>query len=105
MLVALAGCAEVSVHQADGTVTVERHFGVVAVQVEPGERSQLIETTGFGVIGSDRQVVLGYHAGQWAMLGSDDCRVVFWIEDEGQLREAQALLADRDDYCTLGDTD
>jgi hypothetical protein len=95
----LAGCAVVRIESEGGDVRVERHWGVLAVNLAPTERSLLAETTALGVVKAWDGVTLGYYDSSLVALTPDDCRLVVWVEGSEQVAELRRLLGDRMDLC------
>ncbi len=97
---ASAACARLEIQGQDGSVEVERHFGVLAITLAPAAAAQVVSTTGFGVISTGRSVVIGYHNVELALLGRD-CRLILWVEKAEHLTAAYELLGERDDLCVI----
>jgi hypothetical protein len=98
----LTGCAQISVHQADGTVTQENRFGAVTIRTEPGKQPILFRAQGVGIVTTGDRFTLGYVDADYAVLPLGDCRIVIWM-DAGM--KAQALDAVRnmgDQVCLAG---
>lgn len=100
VIATLVGCTEVTVQSGNGQVRVERHFGIVAIELNPGTDAQLLRSTGFGLIQHGQGVTLGYQDTELAILGRD-CRLVLWIENRQQLVDARELLGNRSDLCLV----
>lgn len=100
VIAALVGCAEVTVQSGNGQVRVERHFGILSIDLNPGTDAQLLKSTGFGLMQHGRGVTFGYQDMELAILGAD-CRLVLWIENRAQLVDVRELLGNRSDLCLV----
>lgn len=101
LLLLLAGCTVVNVHTAakDG-IEVTRGLGIVSLQVKPGAGAVLVDSVGFGVINGPDGVALGYRAATTVVLAHDSCRLLVWVNTEGELKELKDLLQ-REDICVV----
>ena len=96
----LAACTTVEIHTLDGAVKIERHVGVLAVELKPNAREQVVSATGIGIFVDGREFIVGYHNVKLALLGAD-CRLVVWIEKQGEAAALHELLGDRKDLCVV----
>ena len=96
----LAGCAQISVHQADGTVTQENRFGSVSINAEPGQKPVLFKARGLGIVSTGGRFTLGYVDADYAMLPVGDCRIVIWM-DKGMAVQALDAVRDMGDQICL----
>lgn len=46
-------------------------------------------------------MTIGYHASDIALLPSDDCRIVVWLEEGQSLEAIQDIVAENDDICVI----
>ena len=96
-----SGCTQVTVVGADGEVTTDYGIGIIKLETHPNRRPQIIRSTGIGIISRDGGVTIGYHASDIAILPTDDCRIVVWLE-EGQSPEIlKQIAAQNDDVCVI----
>jgi hypothetical protein len=82
-------------------VEVQTRFGIVNLELRPGSRNLLVESTSFGAIGAFDGFSVGYRNASYVSLGQGDCRVVLWIRSDEDLQELNQLLRDRTDVCVL----
>ena len=97
-----AGCTRVEIEQADGDVRIDDRFGFVTVEMAPAGQPQLVSVKGLGVSTVGDHTVFGYYHSEFAALPRDDCRIVFWVKQAGEVGRVRALLADRPDICVIG---
>lgn len=104
---ALGLCACTMVHIQGPTpndVAVYRKFGIVNVELKPGARSVVVDTSSFGLISGPEGIAVGYHGATYAALSPDDCRIVLWIRSDEQIKELDQLLGDRSNVCVIQPT-
>lgn len=99
----LLGCTQVTVVGADGEVTMENGVGIIKLETHPNRRPQIIRSTGFGIISSNGGVTIGYHTSDIAILPTDDCRIVVWLEEGQSLEILEQITAQSDDVCVIDD--
>ncbi|MDX1423413.1 MAG: hypothetical protein R3322_09755 [Kiloniellales bacterium] len=97
----LLGCTQITVVGADGEVTTENGVGIVKLEAHPNRQPQIIRSTGFGIVSHDGRLTIGYHASDIALLPSDDCRIVVWLEEGQSLEAIQDIVAENDDICVI----
>ena len=68
LLGALSGCTTVTIQAGDGSVTVERGFGVVSVQPVPGRTPMVIRSTSLGWQSGPAGQVLGFASARLTLL-------------------------------------
>ena len=97
----VSGCTQITVIGADGEVTTEIGFGIAKIETDPGRLPQIVRSTGFGIISRDGGVTIGYHSAEIAILPTDDCRIVVWLE-EGQSPETLKQITEQnEDVCVI----
>jgi hypothetical protein len=98
-LLGLQACTVVHIEDArSGKVEVERHFGILSLELRPGTEA-IVESTSFGLVNTYGGMAIGYHSASLATLGPGTCRVVLWIRSDEQLKELRELLRERADVC------
>lgn len=105
--VALALCACTVVHvqgSSKDDVAVYRDFGFVNVNLRPGARSVVVNSSSLGVINTLEGLAVGYHNTTYAALAPDDCRIVLWIRADQELKELVQFLGDRTNICVVQPT-
>lgn len=99
----LVGCTSIAVNNADGTVRTENGVGIIHVNTDPGRLPQIINLEGFGFVTQNGAITLGYAKSNYAVLPSDDCRVVVWLDEHSASNEMlEGLAAAGEDICLVG---
>jgi len=96
----LAGCATVSITDHSGNTRVESHFGVVSIELGPTTSAVVAETSSFGYLSGPMGISLGIGHSRIAAL-PQDCRLVLWLEQPGQVEELRHLLGERSELCVI----
>lgn len=100
LCVALAtACTTIEVREGEGSVRVERRFGLLSVDIAPGAEPVVARVRSLGVSDMPFGVSAGWSAQDIALPG--DCRIVLWVEDSAQVEALEELLADVDDVCAI----
>jgi hypothetical protein len=101
-VLAAGGCTVVHIQGATkDDVAVYTKFGIVNVELKPGARSVVVDSSGFGAINALDGFTLGYQRSTYAALAPDDCRIVLWIRSDEQLKELNKFLSDRSNVCVV----
>ncbi len=96
---ALAGCVQVS---ASGTNDIEQGFGVVEINLAPGDAAQIVRLDGFGLVLAPGGFTLGWTRATY-VTAPPACQLVVWIENSQQAQELLSLLGGRSDVCRITD--
>jgi hypothetical protein len=99
-IVALSGCTIVEITDPEGAARIERRAGFTAINVQPTRAPVVAHLRSFGIASTPLGFTAGYGAHQLALLG-EDCRVVFWIDSEQQLRSLERLAATLSEVCII----
>ena len=97
-LFALAGCTTITVADREGAAKVTTHFGVVNVDVCPGNDAVLAEVSSLGYQSGPMGFTVGLGKSSYAALGKA-CRLVVWIKNPAQARQVASLLKDQEGLC------
>lgn len=103
VLLSLSGCATVRIEGEDGSVRVERQFGLLSVQLVPENASVFAQTKALGVMRTWDGVTMGYYNGSVVGLSGNDCRIVVWVEDAAQVQRLRELLRGNPDICEFSE--
>ena len=95
-------CTWAEIRSGDGQVHIERHFGVVSLELPPDSRSRVVHLTGVGLISTGFEATLGYADLTLVALGND-CRLVVWFDNEEQIDDLRALLGEISDVCVVNE--
>ena len=87
----IAGCTTINIQSADGQVSVQRHFGVLYVDIAGKDSGNTAQLVSFGASTTPLGFALGYSRQSWVQLPRGDCRLVLWVEDPDQLAAATRL--------------
>lgn len=93
-------CTWVEIHSGDGQVHVERHFGVVSLELAPDTRSRVVRLTSVGLVSTGFEATVGYADLTLVALGND-CRLVVWLYNEEQIDELRRLAGEISDACVM----
>lgn len=96
----LTGCATVSITDPSGTTRVERHFGLISIELGPTTTAVVAEAKSFGYLGGPMGISLGVGQSRIAALPKD-CRLVLWLEHPDQVENLKQLFGDRKDLCVI----
>jgi len=97
------GCTRVTVQGGDGAVRSQSGFGVIRLDTRPGAVPQIVDVEGFGVVSQNGGLTIGYVRSNYAILPTDDCRVVVWIDrDTPPPAFLDGLAAKGDTVCLAG---
>ena len=96
----LTGCATVSITDQSGTTRVERHFGLISIELDPTTTAVVAEANSFGYLGGPMGISLGVGQSRIAALPKD-CRLVLWLEHPDQVENLKQQLGDRKDLCVI----
>jgi hypothetical protein len=99
-VVALSGCTVVEIADSEGATRIERRLGFASITVEPTQNPVVARLRSFGLASTPLGFTAGYAAHQLAALG-EDCRVVFWVEREQQLRALERPAATLSEACII----
>ncbi len=94
------GCAIVHIDSADGRTTVQKHFGVLGIKVEPAKGTQVVEATGVGLTVMQNSMTLGYQDVNTVQLGRD-CLAAFIINNKEQLLNAEKVAREVSSVCAV----
>lgn len=98
----LAGCTQIEIHQADGSVMVERDFGFANVSTVPGRLPQIVQSRGLGIRSGNGGVTIGWFDEETAILPPDDCRIVVWVREKLSADMVSALNSKENPVCFVG---
>ena len=101
-LILSSGCTRLTIHQADGTVSSRTAFGVVNLETQPARQPQIVKIDGVGLAIVNGSAVVGYHSANMAILPTDDCRVVVWVDPDTSIESLKDLLAGDSRFCDVG---
>lgn len=93
-------CTRVEIQSGDGQIHVERHFGVVSLQLPPDTRSRVVHLTSVGLVRTGFEATVGYADLTLVALGND-CRLVVWLDNEEQIDELRRLAGKISDACVM----
>ena len=96
--IAIQGCTVVRIENSDGSTTVSRHVGVVAIQ--PGEANTLIRVTSFGFHTAAGNTVLGFGRTELATLVPGTCELILWNSSPETATTFRQLLGSDVSICT-----
>jgi hypothetical protein len=99
-IIALSGCTVIEIADSDGAMRIERRLGFASITVQPPRDAVVARLRSFGLAHSPLGFTAGSAAHQLAVLG-EDCRVVFWVEREQQLRALERLAATLSEVCII----
>ena len=99
-LIALSGCTVIEIADSEGATRIERRLGFASITVEPTRDAVVARLRSFGLANTPLGFTAGYAAHQLAALG-EDCRVVFWVDREQQVRSLERLAATLSEVCTI----
>ncbi|MFU2487746.1 hypothetical protein [Thauera sp. WH-1] len=99
-VLALAACTTVRIESTldPNAVRMERHWGVLAVELPDATSSYVAELRSFGLSRSPFGWTAGYARQSWAAL-DDECRVVVWVLTREELDAARQLASDSAGLC------
>ena len=100
LLAVTSGCTSITVTSGEGSVSVERRFGLATISVTPAEQPMLVETRAIGFVNAALGFGAGYVTERLALL-PPECRLVIWADEGTNLEAWRALLADTPDVCSL----
>lgn len=99
---ATGACATVHIEvQSKDDVEVKTRFGIISLELRPGARSVVVNSSSLGVVNTLEGLAVGYHSTSYAALAPNDCRIVLWIHTNDQLKELDRLLRERTDVCVI----
>ncbi|ATE62190.1 hypothetical protein CCZ27_21405 [Thauera sinica] len=98
----LAGCTTVRIESAldPAAVRVERHWGVLAVDVPGAMQSYVADITSVGFSHGPFGWTAGYARHGWAALGNE-CRLVVWVAAREHLEAVRALANANAGLCAV----
>lgn len=100
MVLVLAGCTTVSISDKDGSTRIERHFGVVSIELAPRTSAVEVEVSSVGYLGGPMGITVGLtHSRITAM--SRECRLIVWLAGEEPLAKLNKIFAGRRGLCAL----
>lgn len=98
--VMLSGCATVSITDQSGNTRVERHFGLVSIELGPGTSAVVAEASSFGYLSGPLGISLGIGRNRVAAL-PQDCRLVLWLDRPMQVEALRRQLGERNALCVI----
>jgi hypothetical protein len=99
----LAGCMTVRIEATDGQITLQRHIGLLRLELPEPNGSVVGTLSGVGLLSTPMGFSAGYTQQRWALIGPL-CRAVLWVDgkvDEHVRRVAQELAG----VCLIGGND
>lgn len=96
----LSGCATVRIETNNELVRIERHWGVLTLEIVEPKKIQVVEVIAFGMIRSPFGWSAGYSHQTWAALGPE-CRLVLWVSDPEQIEIAKQLAFSTNRTCAI----
>lgn len=100
----LPGCTTVHITGPDGELRVERHFGLVSIELAPDTHAVVAEVDSLGYQSGPLGVSLGWGRGTYAALPAD-CTLVVWLERPEQAENLRQLLGDPKGLCVINPKD
>lgn len=97
-----AGCTRTVIYEADGNVRVENGFGVTRLTAQPGAQPQIIQSSGLGINAREGALSVGYFSASTAVLPTDDCHIVVWLDKNSSPTVIAELKALGDSVCPVG---
>ena len=97
------GCTTVHIKSSPESVRVERHLGVLSLQIREPQAANVTELHGFGITRTPSGWAFGYTSQAWATLGPD-CRFVLWVSTTEELAGARELASAHKDICVASTT-
>ena len=96
----LVGCTTVRIESTvdPAVVRMERHWGVLAVDLPDAASSYVAEVRSFGFSRSPFGWTAGYARQNWAAL-DDECRVVVWVLTREDLEAVRQLASNSAGLC------
>lgn len=76
-----SGCTTIEITDRDGSVRVERNFGIVTISPEPNSSVITAKVSGFGYVTSPLGHSLGYSK-QTVTIANDQCRLIVWVDEK-----------------------
>ena len=96
----LSGCTVVHFAGDAANVRVERHFGILRMQVGASTHALIAETTVLGFGSDPLGMTFGFGHSRVAFL-PPDCRIVVWNDSVSAARAWKSALADIDAQCSV----
>lgn len=102
IVLVLAGCTTVRIESAldPAAIRVERHLGVLAVDVPGARPSYVADITSVGFSNGPFGWTVGYARQAWAALG-EECRLVLWVINSEQIEAARELANGNPGLCAI----
>lgn len=100
VVVHLLGCTTLRIEAGEGQVKVERHWGMLVVNVGT-EAPHAAQLTSFGISNTPLGFTAGFASQTWLHMPGDDCRVVLWIDSAAQLDAAKAWIETQPQVCSM----
>jgi hypothetical protein len=100
LLLSAAACTTIRVSNQSGQVRVERHFGLVSIELAPSTSAVVAETTGFGYLSGPLGVTLGLAHSRIAAL-PEACRLVIWADSATSAERWQSVLGQAAGLCVV----
>lgn len=100
-LLFLSGCTMIRIEAADDAVRIERHWGVLSLEIVEPKAIQVAEVTALGIIQSPFGWSAGYSHQTWASLGPE-CRLVIWVSSPEHIEMARELANSPAGACVAG---
>lgn len=91
-------CTTVRITEGSGAVRVERHFGLVHIELAPSGEALLAEVSSLGYQAGPMGTSMGFAHTSLAALPKA-CRLVVWLEHPAQIDALRKQLADSDGLC------
>lgn len=100
-IVALVGCTTIRIESTvdPASVRMERHWGVLAVDLGGARSPYVADVSSFGLLRSPFGWTAGYARQNWAAL-DDECRVVVWVFTRDDLEAVRQLASNNAGLCT-----
>lgn len=96
----LTGCATITITDQSGTTRVERHFGLISIELGPTTTAVVAEAKSLGYLGGPMGISLGAGQSRIAAL-PQDCHLVLWLERPDHVENLKQLFGDRKDLCVI----
>jgi hypothetical protein len=100
LVLSAAACTTIRVSDQRGQVLVQRHFGLVSIELSPSTSAVVAETSGFGYLSAPLGATLGLVHSRIAAL-PEACHLVIWADSATSAERWQSVLGQAAGLCVV----
>ena len=95
----IQGCTVIHVNDANGTTSISRKLGVIAV--EPGPATSVVRVTSLGIHSAFGVLSIGFGRSEAVSIDPARCQLIVWATSPATLNALKELMGTDTGVCTI----